>query len=471
MEVSHCGLFPFLPALLLCTACTGASSFLQSSYGYVLNHQFAGQQGAGLLALTSLQCWVQRSNLPMKIVEPFFRNSTFYGFPRSTAGEWSLGLQARLRDLLDLEKFNSISLEQGLDSLVSWEEFVEHSPRNLIVVSLEDTRTERKPPEVIWSGDKGNGGKQECYPQLRHTLWIKQLLLHYPSFCVVKVVTLRPKSLVSRLAPFTMDELSDVIFGSWDPREVSLVFKWWCWHWDPWGAGQLGAMTEDTQPHCRALAHKLLNGKLAARPELLGYAQAFETKHAKKSPYSVAVMLRVERIIMDEQRFDTYSDDTLLSRIENCLVNASAITRELEASLGSGNTFVTADTGKFGSKTWKPQIANTSTEQKVSDMTQQTMGELLHTDLLMDQLDDLYVNVTGGMDDPGYIAALQRIIASRADCIVILGGGNFIKVALEQYLHYHPSHAGRCVHYVCVSKRFRVEYKKLMMPAGMIMIQ
>ncbi len=451
------------------------------SYGYIVNHQFAGQQGAGLLALTSLQCWVQRSNLPMKIVEPFFRNSIFYGFPNLEQGIQSLGPQAdaRLRDVLDLEQFNSISREQGLDGLVTWEEFTAKSPRNVIVVTEADTRSERKPPKVVWSGGKDEQGHQKCYPSMRGISWMKNLTHYDQSFCIVKIVKLRPITLMSRRAPFTMDEMSDVIFGSWDPREVSLVFKWWCWHWDPWGVGQQEATTEDTRPHCRPIVKKLLYEKMVPHQELLSHAQNFEKRYAElgksdagksgdpasetKSRLSVAVMLRIERVVVNELLVGRDDVDTLLQKVGSCLADTAVVTRGLEERSGGGKVFLTVDIGRLGSKSWRQRdIPNELGKQKISEMVQQTMGELLHTNLSMDQLDDLYVDVTEGKDDPGYIAAIQRVIASRADCLVILGGGNFIKLALEQYLRSHPSHAGRCVHYVCVNKRFRVEYRKLM---------
>ncbi len=169
-------------------------------------------------------------------------------------------------------------------------------------------------------------------------------------------------------------------------------------------------------------------------------------------------------MIIDEMRVRGNTEETLLPRVKSCLAEAIAIAGELKESTGGGSTFATIDIGRFGSKSWKERDSpSQQMKQKIFKTVQQTvMDELLRTNLNFGQYEDLFVNVTGGRDDPGYVAALHRVIASRADCLVIVGGGNFMEVALEQYLHNHPSHARRCVHFVCVSRRFRDEYRQLM---------
>ena len=66
------------------------------------------------------------------------------------------------------------------------------------------------------------------------------------------------------------------------------------------------------------------------------------------------------------------------------------------------------------------------------------------------------------MTSGGYIAALQRAIASRADCLVLAGGGNFLKMALYQYLDNHPKRADQCVHFLCVPKGFEDQYYSIL---------
>ena len=53
----------------------------------------------------------------------------------------------------------------------------------------------------------------------------------------------------------------------------------------------------------------------------------------------------------------------------------------------------------------------------------------------------------GGMTDRGYVAALQRLLASRVDCMILLGGGDFQAFAVTDYLEYHKI-GKKCVHVI-----------------------
>ena len=47
------------------------------SYGYVVAGSFSGQQGAGIQALISLQCWAASFSLPIRILEPLLSRYYF----------------------------------------------------------------------------------------------------------------------------------------------------------------------------------------------------------------------------------------------------------------------------------------------------------------------------------------------------------------------------------------------------------
>ena len=49
--------------------------------------------------------------------------------------------------------------------------------------------------------------------------------------------------------------------------------------------------------------------------------------------------------------------------------------------------------------------------------------------------------------DKGYIAALQRVLASRADCLVLVGDGDFQAMDVLDFMQYHNSK--ECIHVVC----------------------
>jgi hypothetical protein len=72
-------------------------------------------------------------------------------------------------------------------------------------------------------------------------------------------------------------------------------------------------------------------------------------------------------------------------------------------------------------------------------------------------------NVTGGIKDRSYIAALPRTVASRAVCLVLVGGGNFLRLALHNYLNDHTDPHSWCLHFVCLDGRFQDEYRDILL--------
>ena len=51
-----------------------------------------------------------------------------------------------------------------------------------------------------------------------------------------------------------------------------------------------------------------------------------------------------------------------------------------------------------------------------------------------------------GTNNPTYIAQVQRTIAARSDCIVLIGGGStFQAAAIEFYKNFHPNVKKQCI--------------------------
>ena len=57
----------------------------------------------------------------------------------------------------------------------------------------------------------------------------------------------------------------------------------------------------------------------------------------------------------------------------------------------------------------------------------------------------------------GYIAAFQRTLASRADCLVLVGGGYFQELALNDYKRNHPDRSTWYIYIVCAINSVRLQ--------------
>jgi hypothetical protein len=70
-----------------------------------------------------------------------------------------------------------------------------------------------------------------------------------------------------------------------------------------------------------------------------------------------------------------------------------------------------------------------------------------------------FAQATDGIVDNGYIAALQRTVASTADCIVLVGGGNFHNMVLQEYMDNHPYPSKQCIYNICVEEKHAKVYR------------
>ena len=65
-----------------------------------------------------------------------------------------------------------------------------------------------------------------------------------------------------------------------------------------------------------------------------------------------------------------------------------------------------------------------------------------------DQWEQRFIDSLGGVTDRGYVAALQRVLASssKAACLVLMGGGRFQELSLESYLYHTREPATHKMH-------------------------
>ena len=99
---------------------------------YVLSMSYAGQQGAGLRGMVSLQCFASNLGIPVYVVEPFI-NSSRVGLTLS--GDLNRAL--KFSDFFDLDHFNLASAMAKYVNLSTWEDFLNNAPNKTVVVQLK----------------------------------------------------------------------------------------------------------------------------------------------------------------------------------------------------------------------------------------------------------------------------------------------------------------------------------------------
>ena len=153
-------------------------------------------------------------------------------------------------------------------------------------------------------------------------------------------------------------------------------------------------------------------------------------------------MLRIEHMI---EYVDHNQEEWT---VDKCLSEAYRLTKE---RLRIGKPMVTLDMGKFGSGVWS--MLATKCGVDVDGLTWKSkllLNSFFNNEWTFEEWEESFTQATDGKENSGYIAALQRTLASRAECLVLVGGGTFQDLALKDYLRNHPKREDQCVQLICV---------------------
>ena len=396
-------------------------------HGYILTLTYTGQQGIGVRSLASQQCWIGSFNLPMYIVEPFFDNSAMGSKPKHNTTIVPL-----FRDYFDIAYYNRESVKNGFAQLSTWEDFLDNVPKNVILVQMiwrwQWNAQEHKSntTEIIWEATVST----PCYTSPNQSL--------DDTFCIIKVIGIPHTAAQNEIC--TAKEMYDVIFGKWSPDEVTLIFTMWRQPWFVLNPGHRLVCGPRTK----------IGDKLRPSNQLLKQAETY-MKLYMGSKHPVAVMLRAEHAV----RVVTFRKSLNLT-IDICLQKVLDLVHKIQKKSISTEVFTTADVGKFESYTWdlifRDVHYNSQQKAHTFQAVKDTVVALYKNKLTFEEWEESFSEATGGIQDRGYIAALQRTIASRADCLILMGGGNFQGLALQEYLHNHPDKSKQCFHMVCEEK-------------------
>ena len=425
---------------------TGKTLLIQSSnsvshntskqFGYVLPLGYGGQQAKGCAGILSLQCWLKSFNLPMMIVEPMIQHSQFVG-----NGNQELGVRA-FSEIFSIDYFNNFTTgETGYAKLSKWEDFLQHSPKNVIYIMYRQVDSEdHKRMEIDWES-KSSGQCNKNY----------SVLNFLKGFCVVKAIT------CNKHAPFTAKDMKNVIFNTWKPEEVTLVLT----GWSPRFYVPNPMLPDPSRCKHADFKQGQSDSPFAPSEQVMEAVDKYR-KLFLMPKTSVAVMIRSEHFIISLgglTKSGKVNPSNLIQIVDKhlkCLVTQA---NKLADKFPGGTMFVTADVGAYGSGTWGRGFGALAKgdmhfDAHVENAIKETVASFHHKFRSFEEWEQSFTKATNGINDQTFIAALQRVIASRARCLLLFGGGSFELLAFQDYLHNHPNQSEWCWRWVDVRTDF-----------------
>ena len=426
--------------------------------GYALTLQYPGQQGAGIRALASFQCFLGSMTSRLAIAEPYFEGTKLRGMT-------FLEDRIELSSLFDLENLNTASRHVGYPELASVKDFIRSRPRPVVVVKTRHNQGNK----IVWSApiltETTGPTEMKCIaptelshlPRLEQTL-VSQVLtglqqMETRSACVVRIV-----SLDIATKSFDRFSLQSLIYGRLKPEDATVVFDNWS------GPYNIRVRHPAHKMNCRRnFFNNGTENQFTPSQRLIDDANRYRNTYLSEQN-TISVMFRLEKIT-DSAKGATRSTKKEnakydLHKIEECMHQVTQLQQSLVTN-PNAMPLITLDVGRFGSNSLKGDTT------KLLAAANSILAGLTRNKWTVREWEDSFAHALGGEKNGSYMSALQRTLASQGDCLVLVGGGNFQALALQDYVRRHRRRppvlgssgtpAGRnselCVRVLCASKK------------------
>ena len=385
----------------------------------------------------------------MKIVAPFIEHSQL----QHSADIWRrVGTVSAFSDNYNLSHFNRESELMGSVPLVSWENFLETSSKSLIVVSVQNptvkgclvydkkamcSKTKQQKTDRFFNDCKISEKAGEDLEYLKGLGYEVKRSICLP--CELGIEK-----------DFIPQEIYDAIFGDYQPKDITLVIDRWKFKMN------MSPSCTNTCPK-DALERIIVPGKVIHSRASLYRNNLFEILLPPSTAFTVGIMIRVEWLMIAEA---SHNRDPV-EAVKKCLKEMTEKYNQLEHPQGVGEgasaklPIIALDIGKYGSATFEHSMKLNNIKQQdfaaVVRMLKDFVHEIYQTRLTFEEWEQTYTGVANSeQKDEGFIAYLQNTLVSEADCLMLMGGGHFQKIALTHY----RSGKKTCVQQVCVPKAF-----------------
>ena len=430
------------PILLLDLTRGGGSNHPGSVH--MISRSYGGQMTRAMKNMLLHQCWAGSFASNVHVVEPFSAKSSLYHSQSIWHEVESGGVTsaARLSDYFDMGAFNKLSKEHYYASIMRWEDFLRHAPSSIVAVAAPET-VSCEGRKLLSQSNASSAILVGPYEELAETCTLSSQYRNFLAglqkynFTATTLVCIQCSSWN---APIELSEIRDAVYKYANRSEnLTLTFSMW----RNYASVGLLRMPE----HCKHSDR--LAGQVVSSHNLMNQSQYYIQHFVKSTPY-ISVMIRVERFLT--QKNSGRMNESFTSCL-NRAIEKYELHRKNRAIPG---VFVTLDIGKFGSG----ELQGTSKQLSRRKFGREGWSVAVDTAFkhffserwTFSEWESSFVEASGGIEERGYIALLQRTIAISGDCLILFGGGKFQEVALQQFKAAYAGTSKLCLEAVCTEK-------------------
>lgn len=391
------------------TAVPNHSSIQQ---GYVLAVNYYEQQTMGLRNMIQLQCWAQ--SLKLQVVQPVMHDS----FLRTPLDNSRQAQFLHFEDSFDVMEWNHQAERLGYAPLVHWNDFLAHAPRDVVLVLFEHPSV-----SMLKSRQKSGQGLLRSPDSLQYTTGCSS---KWPTTSELNFLKSNGFHIIHKACfnffygdQLSLDTFNQHILAGRNPASVTVIMETW--------RGISSAQRVLLKDICQNTA--LVQEHISLSPRLIQQADQYIHKYLAGRPY-LAVMGRLEITQLTVHKKEPV--------VPFCLEETLLQWRDFRKETHLDNTFLSIDIGHYGSKKYRSKL-----DPGLATAFHKFFQTLFGTSVTVKEWEKRFELVAGNKD-AGYIGLLQKVLVTRARCILFIGGGAFQRHALYLYKQLHPDPKDQC---------------------------
>ena len=383
---------------------------------------FYGDQLTGSTAnLMNIQCFFGHhlKSKNVRIVEPFLHTSTGSilgvsldpAFEKVKRNETNI---VKFTDVFDVKEWTNYCSSRKYAPLITWEEFVKHSPKKLVLVHQQRLRRECK--KSMLSSTK------EFVTENNYEI-VRQVCINFKYTGV-----LSPRQFL------------DKVYGQFKPNEVVVIFYRWGGIVD--GVADYRVSIKGTSCYRDSMIRLFHPSK-----QLLSDVKEYSARYMNNSKDYVAVMIRVEYFAINHG-LNKLPTDVQRNKLIGCfnMINEKVKNMMQEKQIASKSLMI--DVGKHGTYSFRKGTGKSSRlDLKALNDAVQYLFEIMYGKSFTQEMWEETYESVARFNAPGYIAIMQKQLAASSTCLVLSGGGSFQASARILYNELHPS--AKCVTSAC----------------------
>ena len=390
--------------------------------GFILVNRYYEQQIGAAMNLLTLSKWAK--TVGVFPVEPFVSKSSFHNYLPESLLQHPL----YFHDYFDIELWNKMCLNVNAMPLVSWNTFMGHHPGRFILVF--DTSESTSKLALINDEVKDEPACKEKFLEYEQKLQYYLTKLHGTSMEIVRRVCIS----FNDHHPVHMEDYTNIIYGSFSPSNVVVWFQTW--------KGITGSQRV-----------KIIEKQYARNQDAVKMLQASQRvvddskkyiRNVLKSDFGKFVAISF-RSVLRAKHFLVKHQGSPMMFLSKCISKLQETIRFINTT---NMVFLAQDLGRFGDVKDSKYLTDDMITRIESDLFQ----SVYNGTLTIEKWEQQFVEVTDGVTDSGYIAAMQSEILKNSGCIVMFGGGsNFQRSVLYRYKQNHLNN-NSCIREVCYTR-------------------